>query len=144
MEQIKLLKNVDPNDYDLFSWNGGQFIAKVSDIHNSNSFSATWIWRNEVIKQKCICIGYTEFIENDILAKDRFTELLTQNEYVIIECFENDEFGRIMTIVFNITNGDKSLNQIMIDEGYGKADCKGKLRLCDYTIDFDVLVSHSI
>lgn len=160
MEQIKLLSNVDPDDYDLFSWNGGQFIAKVSDIYDGDTFTATWIWKNEVIKQRCRCVGYnspeirprlnTRSRDDVILAaqraKDRFTELLTQNEYIIVQCFENDNFGRMLTVVFNITNGDKSLNQIMIEEGHGEVYDGGRNdpKLSDSNIDFDLLASCSV
>ena len=44
---------------------------------------------------------------------------------VKIECFDFDKYGRLLVIVWNMVD-EKSINQIMLDEGYAKVYDGGK------------------
>jgi endonuclease YncB( thermonuclease family) len=139
-DALQDLLNINPDDHEEFSWNENHFLAKPSDVYDGDTFTATWIYNDEVIKQRCRCIGYNspeirprrnlpnrDQIKLEAnLAKDRFTELLNQDALIVVECFRNDSFGRMLTVVYNATNGTKSLNQIMLDEGHGIVYVGGK------------------
>ena len=130
---LQTLLNIDPDNYEEFSWQGRQFLAKASDVYDGDTFTATWIYNGDIIKQRCRCVGYNspeirprrnlqnrEQIKAEAhAAKNRLTELLSQDELIVVECFEFDNFGRMLTVVYNDTNGTKSLNQIMLDENHG-------------------------
>ena len=62
-----------------------------------------------------------------ILAKNRLIELLSKHEsgLVFIECFEFDKYGRILVKVYNMID-EKSINEIMVEEGHGKNYDGGK------------------
>ena len=131
--EINALLNLDIEHYENFSWKGYQFLARISDVYDGDTFTATWLWKGHVIKQRCRCIGYNSpeirpkldtidretVIESAHVAKNRLNELLCQNNLILVECFENDNFGRMLTVMYNVTNGEKSLNQIMLDENHG-------------------------
>lgn len=130
---IENLRNINTDDYKRFSWCGKHFLAKPSDVYDGDTFTATWLVNGDVVKQRCRCLGYNspeihprlnvENRENVMalaeLAKKRMEELLDQDEFIVVECFKDDAFGRMLTVVYNKTNGSKSLNQIMLDEGHG-------------------------
>ena len=56
-----------------------------------------------------------------IAAKNRFIQLIGGSDTIVqVKCLEFDKYGRILINVWNMVD-EKSLNQIMIDEGHGKA-----------------------
>ena len=142
MTDLKI-QDINPDDYEDFSWAGKTFLAKASDVYDGDTFTSTWIWNGQVIKQRCRCVGYNSHeirprrntrnreavIEMAYRARDRFTELLNQDDLIIVDCFQNDNFGRMLVVVYNVSNGEKSLNQIMLEEGHG-LPYEGK-RKCD-------------
>jgi endonuclease YncB( thermonuclease family) len=55
------------------------------------------------------------------LAKNRLIQLLEKHptKLIKVECFEFDKYGRILVNIWNMVD-TKSINDIMIEEGYGK------------------------
>ncbi len=134
----KLYEN-DIKDY--FSFVGKTFYARACNIYDGDTFSIIFLHNNEVIKYRCRCIGYDSpemkpSLSNPnrekekalaILAKNRLIELLSKHEsgLVFIECFEFDKYGRILVKVYNMID-EKSINEIMVEEGHGKNYDGGK------------------
>jgi len=56
-----------------------------------------------------------------LLAKKRMIELLEahSSKLIKIECLKFDKYGRILIKAFNNVN-EKSINEIMVDEGHGR------------------------
>ena len=134
----KLYEN-DIHEY--FSFVGKTFFAKPCNIYDGDTFSIIFLHNNNVIKYRCRCIDYDSpemkpSLSNPnrekektlaVIAKNRFTELLTKHEsgLVFVECFEFDKYGRILVRVYNMID-TKSINEIMIEEGHGKIYDGGK------------------
>ena len=134
----KLYEN-DIQEY--FSFVGKTFFAKPCNIYDGDTFSIIFLHNNNVIKYRCRCIDYDSpemkpSLSNPnrdkekalaVIAKNRFTELLTKHEsgLVFVECFEFDKYGRILVRVYNMID-IKSINEIMIEEGHGKCYDGGK------------------
>jgi endonuclease YncB( thermonuclease family) len=62
-----------------------------------------------------------------LLAKKRLEELLNKHvtKLIKIECLDFDKYGRLLVNVWNMVDS-KSINEIMIEEGHGKAYMGGK------------------
>lgn len=134
--EIGQIKKLDPDSISYFSWKGKTFYAKPCNIYDGDTFSICWIWKDQPIKYRCRCLGYDspemkplksnpnrdKEKELALVAKTRFTELLNANSngVVKVECGEFDKYGRILVTVWNEVD-TKSINQIMLDEGHGKA-----------------------
>jgi endonuclease YncB( thermonuclease family) len=134
--QIEQVKKLDSDSIQYFSWKGKTFYAKPCNIYDGDTFSICWIWKDEPIKYRCRCLGYdspemkplksnpNRDKEKELAqaAKERFTKLLNANPngLVKVECGEFDKYGRILVTVWNDVD-TKSINQIMLDEGHGKA-----------------------
>jgi endonuclease YncB( thermonuclease family) len=134
----KLYEN-DIQEY--FSFVGKTFYARACNIYDGDTFSIIFLHNNEVIKYRCRCIDYDSpemkpSLSNPnrdkekalaVIAKNRFTELLTKHEsgLIFVECFEFDKYGRILVKAYNMID-TKSINEIMIEEGYGKIYDGGK------------------
>ena len=134
----KLYEN-DIQDY--FSFVGKTFFARPINIYDGDTFSIIFLHNNNVIKYRCRCVDYDSpemkpSLSNPnrdkekalaVIAKNRFTELLTKHEYglVFVECFEFDKYGRILVRVYNMID-TKSINEIMVEEGHGKCYDGGK------------------
>jgi endonuclease YncB( thermonuclease family) len=133
----KLYEN-DKCEY--FSFVGKTFFARPINIYDGDTFSIIFLHK-DVIKYRCRCIDYDSpemkpSLSNPnrekekalaLIAKNRFTELLTKHEsgLVFVECFEFDKYGRILVRVYNMID-TKSINEIMIEEGHGKIYDGGK------------------
>jgi len=140
------LKNIkdklyETDKHDYFSFVGKTFYARACNIYDGDTFSIIFLHNNNVIKYRCRCIDYDSaemkpLLSNPnrdnekalaVIAKNRFTELLTKHEsgLVFVECFEFDKYGRILVRVYNMID-TKSINEIMIEEGHGKIYDGGK------------------
>lgn len=127
------IADVDPDDLEYFTWENKTFIAKPSHVYDGDTFTATWCYNNELIKYRCRCLGYDspemkprlnnpdrdEIKIKANIAKERFIQLLNQDPTITIVCGEFDKYGRVLVNIYNDTNGEKSINDMMIDEGFG-------------------------
>ena len=125
--------NIIPDDHDYFSWQDMVFDAIPCDTYDGDTTGFCWIYNGKVYKCKCRCIGYdspemrcgTNDPERDakkalgLKAKERFIEILNQDPFVTIHCSFYDKYGRVLVTMYNATNGNKSINDIMIEEGHG-------------------------
>jgi endonuclease YncB( thermonuclease family) len=131
-----LLNNINENDISYFSFIGKTFIAKPCHIYDGDTFSIIFKYKDEYIKYRCRCMGYdcpemkplksNPNRDNEkklaIQSRNRLVELLSKHssKLIKVECLEFDKYGRILINVWNMVD-IKSINQIMIDEGHGKA-----------------------
>ncbi len=130
------LKEVNPDSIPYFTFKDKVFTALCSSVYDGDTFTAIFEYNNEIIKYKCRCYGYDspemkpllskenrdEEIKLAHKAKERFLELVNKsiNGLIRIECLDFDKYGRILVKVYNGVD-DKSINNIMIDEGHGKS-----------------------
>lgn len=128
------LKIVNEKEVDYFNFKGKRLKCRYCNIYDGDTFSIIFIFKDELIKYRCRCLGYdTPEMKPSLknpnrekekeaakLAKARFIELLEKGKdgLIEVECFEFDKYGRILVNVYNGVD-TKSLNDIMIEEGHG-------------------------
>jgi len=133
-EKLNVIKN--DKDIPYFSFKGKIFYARHCHIYDGDTFSVIFEYKGDIIKYKCRCMGYdtaemkpSKTKENRdeekklaINAKNRLEELLNKHptKLIKIECLDFDKYGRLLINVWNMID-TKSINQIMIEEGHGKA-----------------------
>ena len=142
----KLHEIVERESMPCFSFNEKTFYGIPTNIYDGDTFSLIFEYNGETIKYRCRCFGYdspemkpslqnpNRDKEKDLakLAKTRFTELLTKNPNGVIrvKCYKFDKYGRILVDIWNDVD-EKSVNDIMIEEGHGKKYDGGKKELWD-------------
>ena len=131
--QTPPISEIDTDSIKYFDWSDQTFEAKPCNIYDGDTFSACWYYKGDIIKYRCRCLGYDspemkvsktnekrdEIKASAVIAKNKFIELLTQDDTIIIVCDKFDKYGRVLVKVYNKHNGPRSLNDIMINEGYG-------------------------
>lgn len=126
--------SVDQNELPYFSFKNNNVLAKIVSVYDGDSFTAIFKYKGDLIKYRFRCYGYTSpnlkpslSIENreDIIksandAKQKFIELTnkSKNALVTLECFDFDNYGRILANVYNNVDTE-SVNSLMIKGGYG-------------------------
>ena len=141
MKENEISLNVDEKEIPYFSFSGKILIAKPCHVYDGDTFSIIFKENGQYIKYRCRCIGYdspemkplktntNREHEKDlaIKAKNRLIELLYKNpnKLIKVQCFEFDKYGRILVNIWNMVD-IKSINLIMIEEGYGKPYDGGK------------------
>jgi endonuclease YncB( thermonuclease family) len=137
-ESLEKLKNIK-DDIKYFTFSGNTFYAKHCNIYDGDTFSSIFEYRGEFIK--CRCYGYDcaemkPSLQNEnrlhekelaLKAKHRLEELLNKHEtkLIKIECFGFDKYGRLLVNIWNMVD-EKSINDIMIEEGHAKKYDGGK------------------
>jgi len=131
----KLIPIDNPKEINYFNFDGKTFIAKPCHVYDGDTFSVIFDYKGELIKYRCRCYGYDtpemrpsrknpnrdKEKELALLAKKRMIELLEahSSKLIKIECLKFDKYGRILIKAFNNVN-EKSINEIMVDEGHGR------------------------
>jgi len=131
----KLVPIDNPKDVNYFNFDGKTFIAKPCHVYDGDTFSVIFDYKGELIKYRCRCFGYDtpemrpskKNLNRDkekelaLIAKKRMIELLEAHpsKLIKIECLKFDKYGRILIKAFNNIN-EKSINEIMVDEGHGR------------------------
>lgn len=131
---LENILSVDQNELPYFSFKNNNVLAKIVSVYDGDSFTAIFTYKGDLIKYRFRCYGYTSpnlkpslSIENreDIIksandAKQKFIELTnkSKNALVTLECFDFDNYGRILANVYNNVDTE-SVNSLMIKGGYG-------------------------
>jgi endonuclease YncB( thermonuclease family) len=139
INELKSVKNKD--EMKCFSFKGKTFLGLPTNIYDGDTLSIIFRYNGESIKYRCRCLGYDSpemkpslsnpNRENEKVlattAKNRFIELLNKSPDGIIrfECFDFDKYGRILVKIWNLVD-EKSINDIMVEEGHGKTYDGGK------------------
>jgi endonuclease YncB( thermonuclease family) len=130
LENIKTDKDVP-----YFNFENQTFIAKPCNVYDGDTFSVIFDFKGELIKYRCRCYGYdtpemrpskknpNRLKEKELAyaAKQRMVELLEAHpsKLIKIQCLKFDKYGRILINAWNNVN-EKSINEIMVEEGHGK------------------------
>lgn len=130
-----------------FSFQGKTFYGLPTNVYDGDTFSLIFIYNREIIKYRCRTLGYdspemkpslenpnrNKEIEMAKLAKHRFQELLSKNPNgtVRVLCHKFDKYGRILVEIWNEVD-EKSINDIMVEEGHGRKYDGGKKELWDF------------
>lgn len=152
-EFLRLCDEINIQNIQSFSFDGKQFYAKPVKIISGDTFYAVFEYKNKLVKWKFKMMGYnlpqistneqddnvitTQLKMNNVLAKHILTELLTKHidGVVRIECYKFDNKGRIIAQVYNMVD-EESINQMMINMGFGIADkllhLKKHYKISDY------------
>ena len=131
----KLVTIKTDKDVPYFNFKNKSFIAKPCHVYDGDTFSVIFDYRGELIKYRCRCYGYDTPEMRPLLknpnrdhekklayaAKARIIELLEAHpsKLIKIECLDFDKYGRLLIKAFNNVN-EKSINEIMVEEGHGK------------------------
>ena len=131
----KLVNIKTHKDVPYFNFKNKTFIAKPCNVYDGDTFSVIFDFKGDLIKYRCRCYGYdtpemrpsrkkpNRDNEKKLAysAKNRIIELLEAHpsKLIKIECLDFDKYGRILIKAYNNVN-EKSINEIMVDEGHGK------------------------
>lgn len=131
----KLVNIKTHKDVPYFNFKNKTFIAKPCNVYDGDTFSVIFDFKGDLIKYRCRCYGYdtpemrpsrknpNRDHEKKLAysAKNRIIELLEAHpsKLIKIECLDFDKYGRILIKAYNNVN-EKSINEIMVDEGHGK------------------------
>ena len=131
--KLELIKT--DKDVNYFNFDGKTFIAKPCHVYDGDTFSVIFDYKGELIKYRCRCYGYDtpemrpslkkpdrlKEKELALIAKNRMIELLEAHpsKLIKIECLKFDKYGRILIKAYNNVH-EKSINELMVEEGYGK------------------------
>ncbi len=131
----KLINIKTHKDVPYFNFKNKTFIAKPCNVYDGDTFSVIFDFKGDLIKYRCRCYGYdtpemrpsrknpNREHEKKLAyaAKNRIIELLEAHpsKLIKIECLDFDKYGRILIKAYNNVN-EKSINEIMVDEGHGK------------------------
>jgi endonuclease YncB( thermonuclease family) len=126
---------IEPENMECFSFIGKSFIGVPTNIYDGDTLSIIFVYNGIPVKYRCRALGYDSPEMKPLLsnpnrlmekvlakaAKDRFIELLTKHteKNIFIKCHEFDKYGRLLVEIWNNIDKD-SINNIMINEGYGK------------------------
>ena len=129
------LLTISEGDVPYFTFKGRTYMAKPVNVYDGDTFSIIFEYAEggELMKYRCRCYGYDtaemkprrdlagrdEEVAKAKAAKARLIELFGTG-LVRIECLDFDKYGRILVNVWNQTDS-RSVNDIMIAEGHGKA-----------------------
>ena len=133
-ELMDKLKVIDEKEVNYFSFSGKRIRGRPCNVYDGDTFSLMFVFGDDVIKYRCRCLGYdtpemkpslknpNREKEKEMAkkAKERFMELLGRggDGFVEVVCGGFDKYGRILVTVYNGVD-EKSLNEIMIEEGHG-------------------------
>jgi len=134
-DQSILKQVIEPENMECFSFIGKSFIGVPTNIYDGDTLSIIFVYNGIPVKYRCRALGYDSPEMKPLLsnpnrlmekvlakaAKDRFIELLTKHteKNIFIKCHEFDKYGRLLVEIWNNIDKD-SINNIMINEGYGK------------------------
>jgi len=140
-KKLDTLTPSEKNNMKCFSFKDQIFYGYPSNVYDGDTFSFIFIYNDDILKYRCRCNGYdspemkpslnnpNRDYEKELAhkAKDRFIELLEKHPTKIIrvKCSEFDKYGRILVDIWNMVD-EKSINDIMIEEGHGKVYDGGK------------------
>lgn len=134
--KLDILTPTEKNNMKCFSFKDKIFYGYPSNVYDGDTFSFIFIYKDDILKYRCRCNGYDSPEMKPALhnpnrdnekelahkAKSRFIELLEKHstKMIKVKCSEFDKYGRLLVDVWNMTD-TKSINEIMIEEGHGKA-----------------------
>jgi len=139
---IKQLKSIPhPEQVKPFSFKGQSFWGLPTNIYDGDTLSILFYHNGNPVKYRCRTLGYDSpemkpLLSNPererekilaLAAKNRFTELVTKHPDAVVkmDCSDFDKYGRLLVILWNGVD-EKSINEMMIEEGHGKKYDGGK------------------
>jgi len=134
-ENIEELEKCDEKNTDFFNLKGESHLAKVVKCYDGDTMHCIFYHDGKYQKFNVRMYGYdtAEMRPSRSLpdkvrkaekskalsAKKRLQELVL-NKVVIVECLGFGKYGRLLANVKINESDDKTVNQLMIDEGHGK------------------------
>ena len=134
-KNYNLLKNINTDNVDYFSFKGKTFYAKPCNVYDGDTFSVVFDHKGELIKYRCRCFGYdtpemrpSRKLENRDEIKKKAVEaknylkslIMNENQLVYLKCGKFGKFGRCLVKVFinkdDLEDKTKSVNKILLNE----------------------------
>lgn len=128
------LMSIDSNELNLFSFKDYKTKCRVVDVYDGDTCTIIFKYRDEIIKYKVRCYGYDspemkpkrdienrdEIIERAKEARKYFSNLVNYESGLIwVHLHEFDKYGRLLGTFYKNETSEKSINDIMIENGYG-------------------------
>lgn len=134
-ETIDELNECTGDNTELFSFNGEKHLAKVVKCYDGDTMHCIFKHNQKYYKFHVRMYGYdspeikpslsieegvrNEIKANALKAKHKLEEFLLF-KIVILECLGFDKYGRLLANVKLTKDDDKTVNQLMIELGFGK------------------------
>lgn len=120
------------NNTPMFSLEGEMKLCKVVDIYDGDTCKVVFKLKDKLYRWNVRMKGYDSpemrvsksnprrdvIKQKAILARDYLSSLI-KNELVYIKCGEFDKYGRLLGTLYINENDDISVNDMMIENGYG-------------------------
>lgn len=120
--QSKLLKDINDDYTKEFSFNGKTFLCKILKILSSNRFKVVFLYKKKLVTWNVELIGcnFNNVVNNDYTKKqidEYLKSLFFKNNYLAtIICAELH--NGFVKVIMKLKSEDKTLNDLMIDNGY--------------------------
>lgn len=137
MDQKNILKKCTKDSSD-FSFKGHETYAKCLEVYDGDTCRLKFFYQNQIYQYLCRMKGYNtwelrpkkigrseESINKEkelaLNAKKRLEELIANKKKLVYIKLENfDKYGRPLIYIYLDEHDKKSINEIMIEEKYGK------------------------
>jgi len=122
------------NDTPIFSLDGSFLQCKVVNVYDGDSCKVVFPFAEKMYRWNVRLTGYDtpemrppknqenreEEKQAAYKARDFLTsKIMNPNQLVYIKCGEFDKYGRLLGTLYLEKEDEKSINQLMIDEGHG-------------------------
>lgn len=117
-----MLKDINEEFTKDFSFNGRTFLCKILKIISSNRFKVVFVYKKKLLTWNVELIGcnHSNIVNNEYTKKqinDYLTDLFSKNKYfakIICGQLQNG----FIKVVLKLNSEKKTLNDLMIDNGY--------------------------
>lgn len=133
-ETIDELNNYDKNNTEFFSLKGETHLSKIIKCYDGDTLHCIFKHNGKYQKFKVRMFGYDSAemrpsksipekirkieINKAILAKEKLSDLIL-DKLVFLECIGFDKYGRLLANVKLNIDDEITINDLMINEGYG-------------------------
>lgn len=131
-DESKISIDFDGNSIEYFTFEGTTVYAKCISVYDGDTFTACWLHNNMPIKYRCRCYGYDspemkplkslpnrdDIKLKAMVAKHQLEKHLMGDKLIRLELGKFDKYGRILVTMYDGIH-EKSINDIMIETGYG-------------------------
>ncbi len=127
-KERRALDKIDPKTINKFSFKGVKQFAKIIKVYDGDTVTVLFRWNDIYVKKSCRLMGIDtpelrtkNKREKDMaIAAKTYLSSLILNKTVQVEFKEDDKYGRPLINIYPNISNNKSVNDMMIDNGYAR------------------------